>query len=143
MEWYQKIVRALFAMIFIAGGIVHFLLGRLQPEGYAVFADTVLFPWMSNLWTSFVMPNISWLTIALGIYEIGCGLGLLWKRTAPIAAWGMIAFLMFITIVGYGFPTTSLGEDLLKNRLATILMAGLLVPLLMRRHQQPQTRTSH
>lgn len=144
MERYQKIIRALFAVIFIAGGIAHFFLGRLQPEGYAVFADTALFPWLSSLWMSFVMPNISWLTIVLGIYEIGCGLGLMWKRAMVIAAWGMIAFLVFITIVGYGFPTASLGEDLMKNRLVTIVMAGLLVPLLTSSsRQRPQSRPSY
>lgn len=134
MEWYQRIIRALFAVIFVAGGVAHFFLGRLQPESYAVFADTALFPSLSNLWMSFVMPNIGWLTIALGIYEIGCGVGMLRKRTVAIATWGMIAFLVFITIVGYGFPTASLGEDLLKNRLVTVLMAGLLIPLLMTRY---------
>lgn len=42
----------------------------------------------------------------------------------------MVAFLVFITTVGYGFPTDSFGEDLLKNRSITIVMALLLMPLL-------------
>lgn len=130
MRWYKGIVRALFALIFITGGIVHLLLGRLQPEGYAVFADTALLPWLSELWASFVMPNIGILTVALGIYQIACGIGVLWKRTVVVATWGMITFLVFITIVGYGFPSASLGEDLLKNRWITALMVTLLVPLL-------------
>ena len=130
MRRYQWIIRLLFAVIFIAGGIAHLVLGRVEPEGYAVFAETALLPWLSELWVSFVMPNIGWLTIALGIYEIVCGAGMLWKRTVSLAALGMIAFLVFTTIVGYGFPTHSVGEDLLKNRLITIVMALLLVPLL-------------
>lgn len=140
MQRYQRIIRTLFAAIFIAGGIAHFVLGRVQPEGYAVFADTALFPWLSRLWVSFVMPNVGWLTITLGIYEISCGIGVLWKRTVTIATLGMIAFLVFITIVGYGFPTASLSEDVLTNRLITLLMAGLLVPLLMTgRERLPDT----
>lgn len=130
MRRYQKIVRALFAVVFIAGGIAHLVLGRLQPEGYAVFADTALFPWLSSLWMSFAMPHIGWLTIALGAYEIACGIGMISQRSVTIAAWGMLAFLVFITIVGYGFPVASLGEDLLKNRLITIAMAAMLIPLL-------------
>lgn len=132
MERYGTIVTALFAVIFVAGGIAHFVLGRLQPEGYAAFADTALFPWLGDLWMSFVMPNIGWLTIVLGLYEIACGVGVVSRRTVTVAAWGMLAFLVFITIVGYGFPTESFGEDLLKNRSVTILMAVLLVPLLIR-----------
>ncbi|WP_202912176.1 hypothetical protein [Nesterenkonia muleiensis] len=114
----------------MTGGIVHFILGRLQPKGYAVFADTALLPWLSQLWASFVMPNIGLLTVVLGIYQITCGIGIIWKRTVVVATWGMIVFLVFITIVGYGFPSASLGEDLLKNRWITALMVALLVPLL-------------
>lgn len=107
MRRYQKIVRALFAVVFIAGGIAHLVLGRLQPEGYAVFADTALFPWLSSLWMSFAMSHIGWLTLALGAYEIACGIGMISQRSVTIAAWGMLAFLVFITIVGYGFPVAS------------------------------------
>ncbi|MDN5557966.1 MAG: hypothetical protein L0G23_00805 [Ruaniaceae bacterium] len=130
MNLYRKIVRGLFAVIFVAGGVAHLVLGRVAPEGYAVFGETALLPWLSALWGSFVMPNIGWLTIVLGIFEIAVGLGMLWRRTARAAAWGMLAFLIFITTLGYGFPTSSFGEDLLKNRVITIAMSGLLVPLL-------------
>lgn len=130
MNVYRNIVRGLFAAIFVAGGIAHLVLGRVAPEGYAVFGDTALLPWLSALWDSFVMPNIYWLTIALGIFEIAVGLGILLRRTARLAAWGMVAFLVFITILGYGFPTGSFWEDFLKNRIVTIVMAGALVPLL-------------
>lgn len=130
MAWYRRIVRVLSAAIFIGGGITHFILGRSESEGYAVFGDTALFPWLSDLWASFVMPNIGWLTIALGIYEIACGIGILWKRTAVVAVSGMVLFLCFITVVGYGFPTSTLGEDLLKNRSVTTVMIVLLLPLL-------------
>lgn len=71
-----------------------------------------------------------------GVYELGCGAGMLFKRTVVAATWGMIAFLVCITIVGYGFPTASLGEDLLTNRLITIAMAGSLVPLLVTGHSR-------
>lgn len=130
MRYYRITIRALFALVFIGGGISHFILGRAQPEGYAVFADTALIPWLSDVWLSFVMPNIGWLTIMLGIYQVACGLGLTTRRFVRIAVWGMLVFLVFITIVGYGFPTESFGEDLLKNRSITIVMAMLLLPLL-------------
>lgn len=141
MRLYRVIIRVLFAAIFIAGGIAHLILGRLQPEGYAVFAGTALFPWLSDLWASFVMPNIGWLTVLLGAYELACGIGMVHRRTVAVAAWGMIVFLVFITIVGYGFPVTSLGEDLLKNRSITLLMTVLLIPLGFTAPRQRESRS--
>lgn len=130
---YTWLVRGFFALVFIAGGVAHFILGRVDPGGYAVFADTALLPWLNDLWHSFVMPNIGWLTVVLGVYEVLCGVGILFKRTSAVAVWGMIAFLVFILVLGYGFPTATFTEDLLKNRLFTVVMIGLLLPLGLRR----------
>ncbi|WP_125107055.1 MULTISPECIES: DoxX family membrane protein [Gulosibacter] len=130
MRWYRWIVRVLFAVIFIGGGIAHFVLGRTQPDSYAAFADTALFPWLTSFWHSSVMPNIGWLTIALGVFELACGAGILWRRTERLAIVGMIAFLVFITVLGYGFPAETVADDLLANRLITIGMIVLLLPLL-------------
>ena len=130
MRSYRKIIRALYAAAFIGGGVSHFLFGRLMPDSYAAFAGTALLPWLSDLWRSFVMPNIGRLTIALGFFEIACGAGVLHRRTAVVSTWAMLCFLVLVTVLGYGWPTASLGEDLLKNRLSTIVMALLLIPLL-------------
>ena len=130
MRRYGKAIRALYALAFIGGGLSHFFFGRLMPDSYAAFAGTALLPWLSDLWRSFVMPNIGRLTIALGLFEIACGAGVLHRRTAVVSAWTMLAFLVLVTVLGYGLPTSSLGEDLLKNRLSTIVMALLLIPLL-------------
>jgi len=75
------------------------------------------------------MPNIGRLTPVLGVYEIACGVCLIRCRRAPIGACGMIAFLAFITVVGYGLPAASAGADFLENRLTTIVLALLLLPL--------------
>ncbi|MCL2785530.1 MAG: hypothetical protein FWD55_08930 [Propionibacteriaceae bacterium] len=131
MKHYERVIRVIFAVIFIGGGIAHFVLGRLQPDSYAGFAQTPVFGWLQDLWVAWVMPNIGWLTIVLGVYELACGVGMIAKRTVPLAVCAMMAFLVFITIVGYGFPTTSLIEDFLKNRAITTVMALLLVPLLV------------
>jgi uncharacterized membrane protein YphA (DoxX/SURF4 family) len=126
-----------FAVIFIAGGISHLVLGRVNPQGYSGFGATAWIPWLRTLWSSFVMPNIGWLTILLGIYEIACGVLMIPRRTVRLAALGMALFLVFITILGYGFPTTSFGEDLLKNRLITLVMFVLTLPVLTRK--QPRS----
>ena len=127
MTFYRRVVRLVFALIFVCGGVSHLFLGRVQPEGYAVFADTALIPWLRSLWLSFVMPNIGVLTVLLAVFQIACGIGLLWSRTAVASTWAMVGFLVFITVVGYGFPTETLGEDILKNRLITTVMAAVLV----------------
>ena len=132
MHMYRAIVRAVFVVIFISGGFSHFMLGRTHPESYAVFGNTALIPSFSTLWSDFVMPNIGWLTIVLGCYEIVArSLILMTSSKVRLGACMMLAFLIFITIVGYGFPTTSIIEDLLKNRIITVVMALLLIPVIM------------
>ena len=130
MRLYRRTIRVLFAAAFIGGGASHFLFGRLMPDSYAAFAGTALLPWLGDLWRSFVMPNIGRLTIALGLFEIACGAGILRRRTAALSAWAMLVFLVLVTVLGYGWPAASPGEDLLKNRLSTIVLTLLLIPLL-------------
>ncbi|MEJ6018713.1 hypothetical protein [Corynebacterium sp. H113] len=140
MKIYRRIVVTLFSAIFILGGIAHFVLGRTNPEGYSVFADTALIPALADLWRNFAMPNISWLTIVLGCYELAAGVGLILPRTRRFAAIAMLLFLVFITVVGYGFPTTTILDDILKNRLFTTVMAVLILPLL---YGKKHDRTRH
>lgn len=49
-------MRALFGVIFVAGGVSHLVLGRTQPESYEAFASTSLVPALTDLWHSFVLP---------------------------------------------------------------------------------------
>lgn len=142
IERYQEVIRVAFAVVFISGSLVHFVLGRVLPESYAAFGDSALFGCLHNLWGSFVMPNIGWLTIVLGLYEFAVGVSMSRKSTVIIAAWGAVIFLVFITILGYGFPATSFGEDLLKNRVPTIVMTALSVPLLVKGHKDVANRSN-
>ena len=130
MRWYRGSVRTLFAVIFIAGGVVHLVLGRLAPEAYAAFAETPLFPWLGALWTSFVMPNIGWLTVVCAALELAAGVALLRGGTAArVATFGVLGFFAFLLVLGYGYPATSVTDDLLKNRAFTPVMAGLIAPV--------------
>lgn len=129
MSRYRQVVRFLFAGIFIGGGIAHFVMGRTMPDRYAVFGDTALIPCLGDIWDSFVMPNIGWLTILIGVFELACGIGLLFRRFISVAATLIIVFLIFITILGYGFPAAGFFSDLISNRIITIVMALLVLPL--------------
>lgn len=129
MSRYRQVVRFLFAGIFIGGGIAHFVMGRTMPDRYAVFGDKALIPCLGDIWDSFVMPNIGWLTILIGVFELACGIGLLFRRFISVAATLIIVFLIFITILGYGFPAAGFFSDLISNRIITIVMALLVLPL--------------
>lgn len=131
MRRYCTIVRSVFAVVFIGGGVSHIIQGRLGADGYTVFGGTAMWAWLANLWDSFVMPSIGWLTLLLAAFEVAVGACLLLGgRPTRIAVVAILAFFSFILVLGYGFPAANLAEDLLKNRLFTIVMAGLLIPVL-------------
>ena len=131
MHRYCTVARSLFAVVFIGGGVSHIAVGRVGADGYAVFGDTALWGWLADLWESFVMPNIGWLTLVLAVFEIAVGVLLLLDRgRVRFAVVAILAFFAFILVLGYGFSTTNLAEDLVKNRAFTVVMVGLLVPVL-------------
>lgn len=142
MGRYSTVIRSLFAVVFIGGGASHIVQGQVGADGYAVFGDTALMTWLTNLWESFVMPHIGWLTLLLAVFEVGAGVCLLlsgrWVRIAVVA---ILFFFSFILVLGYGFQAANLVEDLLKNRVFTVVMAGLLLPVLAQ-HNPPGIVTS-
>jgi hypothetical protein len=78
-----------------------------------------------------VGSNIGWLTLLLAVFEIAAGaLLLLDGSRVKIAVVAILAFFSFLLVLGYGFPATDLAEDLVKNRIVTVVLAGLLIPLL-------------
>lgn len=137
MRWYDRVVRGVLAVLFVAAGIAHLVLGRVDPAGYAVFADTAAAPWIADLWASWVMPDIGRLTILLAGYQIACGIGVLLRPFLIPATTGIAVFLIFITIIGYGLPADSVAEDLLTNRAVTALLLALTVPVLIRAVRAP------
>lgn len=131
MHRYCTVARSLFAVVFIAGGVSHIALGRIDPAGYAVFGETALWLWLASFWKSFVMPQIGWLTLVLAVFEIAAGVFLLLDGSrVRVAVVAILAFFSFILLLGYGFPAANLAEDLVKNRALTVVMAGLLFPVL-------------
>lgn len=64
-------------------------------------------------------------------FEVGCGIGLLLR--GAVVRWATVAilgFFVFILLLGYGMPQPDPARDLLVNRLFTLVMAALVVPLL-------------
>lgn len=131
MRLYRAIIRILFAVIFIGGGISHLVLGRTSPEGYAAYARTAAIPALERLWSTFVMPNIGGLTLLLGAFEIAIGVGLaLGGHRARLATIAALGFFCFILVLGYSWPTDSWWQDFLKNRAFTLVMAAAIAPVL-------------
>lgn len=124
-------------LLFVLGGISHLFLGRLAPDSYTDFGNTALIPPLHDLWFSFVMPHIGALTLVLAFLEIAWGIGLLRQEMMKISAWCIILFLIFVTILGYSFPTTSWFEDFLVNRLSTIVLLILVLPLITSKADSP------
>ena len=134
MRIYRAVVRIVYAVIFIAAGGAHIYLGRAIPDSYAVFGPTALLPFLTDLWASFVMPNIAWLTLILAAYQALNGVFLLLHRKwVNVGAWAIIAFLAYITIQGYGWPSGSVFEDLLMNRSITLVLLAVLLPVALER----------
>lgn len=76
----MKVLKALFAMIFIGGGINHFV----NPEFYLMIIPPYL-PW------HLALVYIS------GVFEILLGVGLLIPRFQTLSAWGLIALLVAVS----------------------------------------------
>ena len=102
MSRYRVVVRVVFAVAFLGGALVHLYFGLFLPHIYAPFADTVLWPWLAELWRGFVMANIGWLSLLTAAFEFAVGLGLLARgcarRAAVLAALGFFAFIL---VLGY------------------------------------------
>lgn len=129
-RYYTLIARIVFAVIFVAAGVVHIVLGRSAPDSYAVFSRTALVPGLAQLWDSVVMPHIGVLTLVLATIQIAAGVGLLLAgRTVQVAAWVILGFLAFIVVLGYGLPSAGMVEDLAINRLGTFALAGFILPV--------------
>ena len=58
MKRYQTIIRAVFGLIFVAGGVSHFFLGQLQPDGYAAFSQTAPLPLLTFRVVSLVTGGV-------------------------------------------------------------------------------------
>ena len=128
---YHAIARAAFRFYFLASGVAHLVLDHIAPKSYAVFDETAPFNWLSALWSSFVMPNISWRTLILAAFVMAAGAARCVRgRAVRWGALAVLAFLVFITVAGYGFPTAGALEGIVKNRVITAVMAVLILSLL-------------
>lgn len=128
---YRTLTRTVFGMLFIAGGFTHILLGRLIPEGYAVFGENALIPALGEFWATTVMPHIGWITLVQAAIEIACGIGLLRSGLrVRLAAAVILLMLLVQTLLGMGLTGADPVLDIAVNRGIPLILAVLAVPLL-------------
>ena len=75
----KRLARCLFGLGFVAAGLNHFLM--------TAFYVSIVPPYL---------PYPSALVVVSGLAEIGLGALLLFRRWAPLAAWGLIALLIAV-----------------------------------------------
>ena len=63
MNRYRTSARVVFGVVFLGGALAHAYFASFSPQSYAPFADTVLWPWLAELWRGFIMANIGWLSL--------------------------------------------------------------------------------
>jgi hypothetical protein len=123
--------RALVAVWYLLGWILHLYLGIVNPEIYRPFSSTALIPGFEIFWDSFVMPNITILALLLAIFEIAVGLLLInkrkWVHLGLILSMG---FNLFLVQLGLSIPTEDLSMDLYFNRFPNIIFVLLQIWLL-------------
>lgn len=129
---YVTVIRTLAGIGFLAGSVVHLRLATINPGSYGPFGDTA-WPPLDALWASFVMPNIGWLALGMAAFEFAVAvtswLPGRWNRAAVSA---MTCFFLFLVFLGFAFPAPTLLQDLLMNRVGSLVMIALVVPWLIR-----------
>lgn len=125
-----QVARALFGAVFIAGSFVHVMTVLSRPELYAAFGNTALIPFVRELWSRLVMPNIMFFVFLLAALELTTGLLIysrgVWVRVGLAAS---IIFNLFLVQLGLASPGTGLSAFVM-NRLPNLLWGALQVPLL-------------
>lgn len=72
-----EVVRLVLAGTYLFGAVVHFALGIAAPDVYEQFADQALHEGFTELWATFVVPNLWFLQPAVLVFELGLGVALL------------------------------------------------------------------
>jgi uncharacterized membrane protein YphA (DoxX/SURF4 family) len=126
----RTVDRAFFRFLFLGGCVAHLVLGSVSPEGYAAFGNTALFGWLRQLWAGLVMPHIRAMTILVALFELSVGLLVGARgRAVRLGAIAAMGFFVFLLALGCAFPTSTPLEDFLKNRLSSVLLFALALPL--------------
>jgi hypothetical protein len=133
----KNLLRALVAVWYLLGWILHVYLAIFNPEMYRSFADSALLPGFGDFWVGFVMSNITWLALLLAVFEIAVGLMLINKgRWVTLGLVLSISFNLFLVQLGLSFPAEDPGTDFYFNRFPNLVFVALQVYLLFKSYPE-------
>jgi hypothetical protein len=123
--------RVFFALWYLLGSLVHLKFALTDTRVYAQFGSSSLFTVSRDLWTSIVMPHITFFALVLAAFEMATGILILSKgRFVKSGLAASVSFNVFLLQLGLGWPATpGTWSDFLHNRLPNLLFALLQLPL--------------
>jgi hypothetical protein len=120
-----------FALWYLFGSLVHVKFGLTNNPIYEQFGSTSLFPASRELWTTLVMPNITFFALLLAAFEMATGVLILGKgRSVKIGLAASVVFNVFLVQLGLGYAEIQWSaRDCLLNRVPNLLFVLLQLPL--------------
>ncbi len=134
----KNLVRALVAIWYLLGWVLHIYLGLFNPGAYQAFGTTALIPGFDRVWAGLIMPRIAVLALLLAVFEIAVGFLLLYRgRWVTLGLIVSILFNGFLVQLGLGFPAPDSGSDFYFNRLPNLVFVLVQIYLLLQSYPQP------
>jgi hypothetical protein len=123
--------RVFFALWYLLGSLVHIKFVLTDTRVYAQFGSSSLFTAIRDLWTSIVMPHITFFALVLAAFEMATGILILSKgRFVKSGLAASVSFNLFLLQLGLGWPAIpGTWSDFVHNRLPNLLFALLQLPL--------------
>jgi len=127
----SNVARVFFALWYLFGSLVHVKFGLTNNRIYERFGSTSLFAASRELWTTMVIPNITYFALLLAAFEMVTGVLMLSKdRYVKVGLAASVLFNMFLVQLGLGYPEIQWpGRDFLLSRVPNLLFAFLQLPL--------------
>ena len=126
----SNVARAFFGVGYLVGSIVHVRFAIANNPIYEAFGKTALIPGFRDLWSSVVMPNITFFALLLAAFEMTTGMLILSRgKYVRIGLTASVLFNLFIVQLGHPSPQAGWKADVLVNRLPNLLFALPQLPL--------------
>jgi hypothetical protein len=123
--------RMFFALWYLLGSLVHIRFALTNTRVYTQFGSSSLFTVSRDLWTSIVMPHITFFALLLAALEMPTGILILSRgRLVTLGLATSVSFNLFLLQLGLGWPAIpGTWSDFVHNRLPNLLFALLQLPL--------------
>ena len=83
---FSNVARGLFAVGYLVGSMVHVRFAVTNNHVYEAFGKTALIAGFRELWSSVVMPNITFFALLLAVFEMTTGILILSRANTSESA---------------------------------------------------------